>query len=225
MQSIAVARAAAPPARCRRSRCWKWWGWIATAPSARGPRAGTSRNRRRRSRSTPHPGAFPNREKATACSRGSAPRPMAATWRGPMRVLDAGPRRLVGVFRATGSGGGVIEPAERRSRRDVAVPAGKTAGARSGELVVGEIEPGSRLGLTDAQGGRAAGRRGLAGRDQPRRDPRPRPADALPRRGAGGGRACDGAGPRRSRRPAGAAPGHHRRRRRPRLRRRGLGGS
>ena len=69
----------------------------------------------------------------------------------PMRVLDARPRRLVGVFRATGSGGGMIEPAERRSRRDVAVPAGNTAGARSGELVVGEIEPGSRLGLTDAR--------------------------------------------------------------------------
>ena len=69
----------------------------------------------------------------------------------PMRVLDAGPRRVVGVFRASGSGGGVIEPAERRARRDVAVPAGKTGGARSGELVVGEVEPGSRLGLTDGR--------------------------------------------------------------------------
>ena len=68
----------------------------------------------------------------------------------PMRVLDAGPRRVVGVFRATGSGG-VIEPAERRARRDIAVPAGKTAGARSGELVVGETEPGSRLRLPDAR--------------------------------------------------------------------------
>ncbi|MDE0387459.1 MAG: ribonuclease R, partial [Rhodospirillales bacterium] len=37
----------------------------------------------------------------------------------PMRVLDAGPRRVIGVFRATGSGGGVIEPAERRARRDL----------------------------------------------------------------------------------------------------------
>ena len=69
----------------------------------------------------------------------------------PMRVLDAGPRRVVGVFRATGSGGGVIEPAERRARRDVAVPTGRTGGARSGELVVGETEPGSRLGLADAR--------------------------------------------------------------------------
>ena len=69
----------------------------------------------------------------------------------PMRVLDAGPRRVVGVFRATGSGGGVIEPAERRSRRDLAVPVGETAGARTGELVVGEIEPGNRLGLADAR--------------------------------------------------------------------------
>ncbi len=69
----------------------------------------------------------------------------------PMRVLDAGPRRVVGVFRATGSGGGVIEPAERRARRDLTVPAEQTAGARTGELVVGETEPGSRLGLADAR--------------------------------------------------------------------------
>ena len=69
----------------------------------------------------------------------------------PMRVLDADPRRVVGIFRATGSGGGVIEPAERRARRDVVVPAGKTGGARSGELVVAETEPGSRLGLADAR--------------------------------------------------------------------------
>ncbi|MDE0203771.1 MAG: VacB/RNase II family 3'-5' exoribonuclease [Rhodospirillaceae bacterium] len=69
----------------------------------------------------------------------------------PMRVLDSGPRRVVGVFRATGSGGGVIEPAERRSRRDLAIPPGETGGARTGELVVGETEPGSRLGLTDAR--------------------------------------------------------------------------
>ena len=69
----------------------------------------------------------------------------------PMRVLDAGPRRVVGVFRASGSGGGVIEPAERRSRRSLAVPAEQTAGARTGELVVGETEPGSRLGLAEAR--------------------------------------------------------------------------
>ena len=69
----------------------------------------------------------------------------------PMRVLDAGPRRVVGVFRATGSGGGVIEPAERRARRSLAVPAERTAGARTGELVVGETEPGSRLGLAEAR--------------------------------------------------------------------------
>jgi len=69
----------------------------------------------------------------------------------PMRVLDAGPRRVIGVFRATGSGGGVIEPAERRARRDLVVPAGETAGARTGELVVGEIEPGSRLGPPEAR--------------------------------------------------------------------------
>ena len=69
----------------------------------------------------------------------------------PMRVLASGPRRVVGVFRATGDGGGAIEPAERRSRRSFKVPAEETAGARHGELVVGETEPGSRLGLADAR--------------------------------------------------------------------------
>ncbi len=68
----------------------------------------------------------------------------------PMRVLDAGPRRVVGVFRADGKGGGLIRPAERRARRDFAVPEGETAGAREGELVVGETREG-RLGLPDAR--------------------------------------------------------------------------
>ena len=68
----------------------------------------------------------------------------------PMRVLDAGPRRVVGVFRANGRGGGTIEPVERRARRDLAVAAGETAGAQEGELVVGETQAGRRLGLQDA---------------------------------------------------------------------------
>ena len=69
----------------------------------------------------------------------------------PMRVLDAGPRRVVGIFHADGRGGGVIEPAGRRSGRDVAVQAGESAGARTGELVVGETREGRRLGLPDAR--------------------------------------------------------------------------
>ena len=69
----------------------------------------------------------------------------------PMRVLDPGPRRVVGIFRADGRNGGVIEPAERRRRRDLAVPAGETAGARSGELVVAETRDGRRLGLQDTR--------------------------------------------------------------------------
>ena len=68
----------------------------------------------------------------------------------PMRVLDARPRRVVGVFRARGGGGGVIEPADRRSRRALSVPAEETAGARSGELVVGETREG-RLSQPDAK--------------------------------------------------------------------------
>ena len=68
----------------------------------------------------------------------------------PMRVLDAGPRRVVGVFRADGRGGGRIEPAERRARRDFAVPEGESAGAREGELVLAETRDGRRLGLPEA---------------------------------------------------------------------------
>ena len=68
----------------------------------------------------------------------------------PMRVLDSGPRRVVGVFHADGRGGGTIQPGERRLRRDFAVRADETAGARSGELVVGETREGRRLGLPEA---------------------------------------------------------------------------
>ena len=69
----------------------------------------------------------------------------------PMRVLDAGPRRVVGIFRADGHGGGAIQPADRRRRRDFPVPEGETAGARQGELVVGETREGRRLGPPEAR--------------------------------------------------------------------------
>ena len=69
----------------------------------------------------------------------------------PMRVLDDRPRRVVGVFRADGRGGGTIEPADRRARRDVAVSAEDSAAARSGELVVAETLEGRRHGLVEAR--------------------------------------------------------------------------
>ena len=69
----------------------------------------------------------------------------------PMRVLDDRPRRVVGVFRADGQGGGTIEPADRRARRGVAVSAEETAGARPGEMVVAETTEGRRLGLPEAK--------------------------------------------------------------------------
>ena len=69
----------------------------------------------------------------------------------PMRVLDDRPRRVVGVFRADARGGGTIEPADRRARRDFAVSAEETAGARSGELVVAETLEGRDLGLAQAK--------------------------------------------------------------------------
>ena len=68
----------------------------------------------------------------------------------PMRVLDSGPRRVVGIFHGDGRGGGTIQPSERRLRRDFAVRADESAGARSGELVVGETREGRRLGLPEA---------------------------------------------------------------------------
>ena len=69
----------------------------------------------------------------------------------PMRVLDDRPRRVVGIFRADGRGGGVIVPADRRARRDFAVSAEETAAARSGELVVAETLEGRRLGLVETR--------------------------------------------------------------------------
>ena len=68
----------------------------------------------------------------------------------PMRVLESRQRRVLGLFRADGQGGGFIEPAERRARSDFSVRAGETAGARPGELVVGETRGERQRGLPGA---------------------------------------------------------------------------
>ena len=64
----------------------------------------------------------------------------------PMRLLDSGPRRVLGLFHADDRGGGFIRPADRRARRDFPVGAEDTAGARSGELVMGESRGERRRG-------------------------------------------------------------------------------
>ena len=69
----------------------------------------------------------------------------------PMRLLDAGPRRVLGLFHADDRGGGFIRPAARRARHDFAVEAGDTAGARPGELVMGESRCARRRGLPAAR--------------------------------------------------------------------------
>lgn len=69
----------------------------------------------------------------------------------PMRLLDSGPRRVLGLFHADDRGGGFIRPADRRARHDFAVEAGDTAGARPGELVMGESRGARRRGLPAAR--------------------------------------------------------------------------
>ena len=69
----------------------------------------------------------------------------------PMRLLDSGPRRVLGLFHADDRGGGFIRPADRRARHDFAVGADDTAGARPGELVMGEAQRERRRGLPAAR--------------------------------------------------------------------------
>jgi ribonuclease R len=55
------------------------------------------------------------------------------------RIADAGPGRVLGVFEE-----GRIIPTDRRSRAEWAVPAGETAGAEPGEIVLAEPLPSHR---------------------------------------------------------------------------------
>ena len=115
----------------------------------------------------------------------------------PMRVLDDRPRRVVGVFRTDGRGGGVVEPADRRARRDFAVSAEETAAARSGELVVAETLEGRHLGLVEARVVERLGDANAPGAISLAAIHRHGLPVRFPRRGAGGGGAIGGAGSRR----------------------------
>ncbi len=66
-----------------------------------------------------------------------------------MRVIEAGPDRIIGVFRATADGGR-IHPTDRRTKRDFAVARNATAGAEDGEVVLAETGRARRLGLPEA---------------------------------------------------------------------------
>ncbi len=67
-----------------------------------------------------------------------------------MRVIEAGPDRIIGVFRATADGGR-IHPTDRRAKRDFMVARNAGAGAEDGEVVLGEASGALRLGLPEAR--------------------------------------------------------------------------
>jgi len=77
-----------------------------------------------------------------------------------VRLLpEAGPQRILGVYRST-PGGGLIEPVSRKMKESWMVMPGMDAGAESGELVLGESLPHRRgeAGLRRARVGERLGR-------------------------------------------------------------------
>ena len=69
-----------------------------------------------------------------------------------MRRIAVSPRRVLGVFRATTGGGGMIEPVDKGADRHWQVPPGASRGARDGELVEAEATgPLARLGAPKAR--------------------------------------------------------------------------
>ena len=65
-----------------------------------------------------------------------------------MRVLEAAPRRLLGVYsRHPGGGGGRVRPSDRRLRNEIVIADGDAGGASPGDLVIVETGPARRLGL------------------------------------------------------------------------------
>lgn len=64
----------------------------------------------------------------------------------PIRKLDSGEARMLGIFRA-GPDGGRLEPIDKRAPREWTIPPGETGGAEDGELVEAEALDSPRLGL------------------------------------------------------------------------------
>ena len=67
-----------------------------------------------------------------------------------IRVLEAGGKRVIGLF-SLDRDGGRIQPADRRARNDYLVTSEHCAGAETGELVLAEILSGRHLGLPRAR--------------------------------------------------------------------------
>jgi ribonuclease R len=68
-----------------------------------------------------------------------------------VRLVTEGPARVLGVFRRDPSGGGRIEPTDRRAKVEYRVSAADRNDAESGELVVAEILPARRLAPPQAR--------------------------------------------------------------------------
>jgi len=69
----------------------------------------------------------------------------------PIRKLESGPARVLGVFERTGAGGGRLRSIDKRNRGDLAVLPQHQGDAAPGELVIAEILPSTRLGLKQAR--------------------------------------------------------------------------
>jgi ribonuclease R len=67
-----------------------------------------------------------------------------------IRTIGASAHRILGVYRAA-SGGGRIQPVDRKARTELLVAPEDAAGAESGELVVAELLPQRRYGLKRAR--------------------------------------------------------------------------
>ncbi len=67
-----------------------------------------------------------------------------------LRLLEAAPGRVLGIFRPA-PGGGRIVPTDRRAKAEWVVPAGQTGGAEPGELVLAEPLPHPGAGLAPAR--------------------------------------------------------------------------
>lgn len=68
----------------------------------------------------------------------------------PIRKLESGPARVLGLFERTRDGGR-LRSLDKRDRGDLAVMAQHEGGAEPGELVIAELLPSTRLGLRQAQ--------------------------------------------------------------------------
>jgi ribonuclease R len=66
-----------------------------------------------------------------------------------LKVLDAKPRQILGVFRKHRDGAGRVSPVDKKSAgREISIPANATEGADDGELVAVEVRKDTRLGLS-----------------------------------------------------------------------------